>query len=175
MIRKMGKLFLPVLLCALVLLCGSPAKATEERDVLRLPSELKIIEEKAFFENTSLDEVVLPEGILKIEYNAFKNSTNLSKVNIPSTCTYLAYGVFANCNKVESVFIPLECQLQVTSGSTGNTAFDGWTKEQKIYVEADLFDISGFWGEVASSSGFARYFTGNNATFVFNYVPENIN
>ena len=46
----------------LCLCITAPAAA----DVSKLPEGLKVIEDEAFYEDTSLDEVVLPEGIEKI-------------------------------------------------------------------------------------------------------------
>ena len=136
-----------------------------------LPSTALFIPNNCFKNCTALEEVVLNEGLTKIEYYAFRGCEKLSKITIPSTLTYMAYGAFADCTSIKSMYIPLECQIQVTSG-VGNTPWDGWTAEQTVYVEGTLFDITGFWGEVNSSTGFFRYYTNNNATFVFGYEPE---
>ncbi len=53
-------------------------------DVLTLPSGTKVIEEYAFYGDTSIDEVFLPEGIEEIGDYAFAQS-GLTKINLPST------------------------------------------------------------------------------------------
>ena len=58
-------------------------------DVLTLPSGTKVIEEYAFYGNTSIDEVVLPEGIEEIGDYAFAES-GLTKINLPATLENIA-------------------------------------------------------------------------------------
>ena len=51
----------------------------------------------------------------------------------------------------------------------GDSAFAGWTSDQKVYVIASLYDITGYWYEMVSSSSFKGYWTGTEAEFVFEY------
>lgn len=53
---------------------------------LTLPSDLKIIEEEAFYGDKSLDKVVLPDGVKAIGRNAFANSS-IKSINLPSSIT----------------------------------------------------------------------------------------
>ena len=76
-----------ILVTALFLICTAAACA----DTLTLPASLTVIEEEAFFGNTSLDEVVLPEGLTEIRADAFAGSS-LSSINLPSTLTSIADG-----------------------------------------------------------------------------------
>ncbi len=72
----LGKI-IATLLCLMMI---TPSLA----DVLTLPSGTKVIEEYAFYGDTSLDEVVLPEGIEEIGEYAFAES-GLKKINLPSS------------------------------------------------------------------------------------------
>ena len=62
---------LSLLLCALLL----GGAAAEEYGILTLPAGLKVIEEEAFLNDTSLEAVVIPEGTARIDSMAFAGSS----------------------------------------------------------------------------------------------------
>lgn len=62
-------------------------------DTLSLPGSLTVIEEEAFYGDTSLDEVVLPEGITEIGSLAFAESS-LRTVNLPISLNSIADDAF---------------------------------------------------------------------------------
>ena len=72
-------------------------------DVFTLPTALKVIGDRAFYNNTSMTEVVIPEGATSIGEEAFANST-VTKVTIPSTVTTIGADAFANSDLTEIVF-----------------------------------------------------------------------
>lgn len=71
-----------------------PSPAAEEQSVLRLPTSLKSIEEEAFYQDTSLQEVILPDGVETIGARAFAESS-LTKINLPSTLTLIDDSAFS--------------------------------------------------------------------------------
>ena len=78
------KRFIILLISIMALLC-----VAAHADTLTLPSSLTIIEEEAFYGDTSLDTVILPEGITEIRSGAFTGSS-VSTINLPTTLTSIA-------------------------------------------------------------------------------------
>ncbi len=68
-------------------------------DVLRLPSQLEIIDFEAFSGSSSLDEVELPEGLVSIGSRAFADSS-LRKINLPGSLNFIANNAFDGPDKV---------------------------------------------------------------------------
>ena len=66
---------------------------------LTLPDGVTVIEEQAFYGDTSLDEVVLPEGIVSIGPKAFANSS-IHRIYLPASLRNIAIDAFSNCEKV---------------------------------------------------------------------------
>ena len=96
MMRSLKKFFtIAVLMIATLFILGAAQAAT-----LTLPADTKVIEEEAFYGDTSLDEVVLPEGIERIGERAFANSS-LRKINLPDSLQYVADNAFDNCVNLE--------------------------------------------------------------------------
>ena len=61
--------------CILVLMCSVAAATKGDTGVLMFPAALQIIEEEAFYGNTSVDKVVIPAGTTEIRSKAFAYST----------------------------------------------------------------------------------------------------
>ena len=66
-------------------------------DQLILPASLGIIDEEAFFGDTSLDEVVLPASLERINAKAFAGSA-VRRINLPASLVYIADDAFADCS-----------------------------------------------------------------------------
>ena len=81
---------------SILLLAATVAHA----DTLTLPSSLTIIEEEAFYADTSLDTVILPEGITEIKAGAFAGSS-LSSINLPTTLTSIADDALPSPGSIE--------------------------------------------------------------------------
>ena len=61
---------------------------------MKLPSALTVIEEQAFYGDTSITELVLPEGTKRIEAQAFKECSSLTYAIIPESVEYIADDAF---------------------------------------------------------------------------------
>ena len=61
---------------------------------IKLPAAIKVVEEQAFENNTSVDKVVLPEGATTIKSKAFKGATALERAVIPESVTSIADDAF---------------------------------------------------------------------------------
>ncbi len=86
---KHNRIFRMLIATLLCLTMVTPSLA----DVLILPAKVKIISEEAFYEDTSLDEVVLPEGVEEIGPRAFARSS-VTKINLPDSLTEIADDAF---------------------------------------------------------------------------------
>ena len=59
-----------------------------------LPAAIKVVEEKAFENNTSVDKIVLPDGATTIKSQAFKGATALERAVIPASVNSIADDAF---------------------------------------------------------------------------------
>lgn len=85
-----------LILASIIMLLSAIAYA----ETLTLPASLEVVEEEAFYGDTSLDAVILPEGITEIQANAFAKSS-LSSINLPSTLTTIGEGALPAPGTVE--------------------------------------------------------------------------
>ncbi len=69
-----------LVVCLVGILCMT---ASAGADTLELPAGLTVIEEYAFYGDTSITGVVLPEGLKEIGDYAFAGCTNLTEINLP--------------------------------------------------------------------------------------------
>lgn len=139
---------------------------------VEIPSKVKNIFGSAFMDCANLVSVILNEGLETLGTistggnptgNVFKNCVNLETITLPKSLQSIGSCTFQNCNKIKSLVIYQNCI------TIGDSAFAGWTSDQKVYVIASLYDITGYWYEIVSSSTFKGYWTGTEAEFVFEY------
>ena len=64
-------------------------------------NDLKIINPSAFNSCSSLDNVIIPDGVEAIFDGAFNRCTNLKKISIPDSIKTLGHYVFDYCNNLE--------------------------------------------------------------------------
>lgn len=165
---------------------------------ITLPTELKTIQTSAF-QNTGLTSVKIPSKVTNIFGSAFENCANLVSVELnegletlgvvgstgsnptgkvfkdcvnlefitlPKSLISIGSNTFENCTKIKSIVIYDDCII------VGAHAFSGWTSEQKVYIIASKYDITGSWYDNISttySSGFLKYWSGAGCEFVFEY------
>ena len=131
---------------------------------------LTLIGSSAFANCVALTSVTLPEGLLTL--GGFSGCVNLASINIPSTVTTIYSDTFDNCTALKSIVLPASLE-------TVSFAFEGWTAEQTIYVEAGAADVYNLWA-TDSDSGFASFldksysgpFYQMDAKIVWNYTPD---
>lgn len=88
---KLGRrILLLVVILALLLSDGSVLAAT---NTLTMPAALQIIDEEAFYGDTSINKVILPNGVTEIHARAFSNSA-LSEINLPDSLTFIDDSAF---------------------------------------------------------------------------------
>ena len=91
--RDMKKTVQWVLLLAILLLALLPCALADEENVLVLPKDLKVIDEEAFYGDTSISKVIVPEGVTTIGKKAFAESS-LIVIELPDTLTTVAEDAF---------------------------------------------------------------------------------
>ena len=89
-----------LMLCTIVFCCAGALSA--RADILRLPSGLRVIEQRAFFRATALDEVTLSEGATEIRSEAFALST-LRRITLPLSLTFIADDAFEGCGQLYAI------------------------------------------------------------------------
>lgn len=143
---------------------------------VKTPSKVKNIFGSAFLECKNLVSVELNEGLETLGTvsttnptgSVFKNCINLETVILPKSLQSIGSFTFQNCNKIKSLIIYSNCT------AVGESAFFGWKSEQKIYVVASLYEITGYWYEALSSSTYKGYWHDCEAEFVFEYNENEI-
>ena len=81
----------------------------ETRDIekIYLTDSIKTICEKAFFNVTTLTDVVFGKGLTYIETQAFNGCTGLTKIILPSSLTNIGDKAFSSCTSIKEVTIPV--------------------------------------------------------------------
>ncbi len=129
-------------------------KKSYEKDVTELADNL-------FYENDTLDEVVIPSTCIKVGNYAFYNCRNLKKVTIPSSVQELGEGAFEYCSGLTSVTIPsmiteikrhaffkctalseLEFMLPSTVQTIGPSAFSGCSALTSVTIPTSVQNIT---------------------------------
>lgn len=95
---KLRKLVIWIL--ALILIRVDTCAFAQVLAVLELPKALEVIDDEAFFGDSSLYKVNVPEGTVEIGNKAFANSA-LSKITLPSTLKTIADDAFEGCTDLE--------------------------------------------------------------------------
>ena len=73
-----------------------------------IPEGTTEIEEKAFYNDTSLECVVIPKGVSKIGKFAFMNCTSLTTVILPFSVNEIGSDTFKECLKLTVIYVPAE-------------------------------------------------------------------
>lgn len=129
MMRSLKKVFtIAVLMSAVLFILGIAQAST-----LTLPADTKVIEEEAFYGDTSLDEVVLPDQIKRIESKAFSKSS-VKTVFLPDSLEFIADDAFDRDADINMTAIP------------GSNAYiwavdHGFIKETDIIIPSNAGDF----------------------------------
>ena len=74
-------------------------------ELMQLPDSLKIIQNSAFKDCSSLFEINLPAGLVKIGSDAFRNCTKLADIHLPASLTNIGDKAFVNCPSLETLSV----------------------------------------------------------------------
>jgi hypothetical protein len=69
-------------------------------------SSIRMIEERALSNCSTLSEIRLPEGIRKVDNKMFKGFANLQTIHLPSTIVSIGEEAFAGCKQLERIILP---------------------------------------------------------------------
>ena len=138
---------------------GSDGKAVKLTKTFRKP--ITELADNVFYQNDTLEEVVIPSTLKKVGNYAFYNCRNLKKIIIPSSVEELGEGAFEYCTSLQSVTIPstlteikrhafFECtalsdlkfMLPSTVKKIGPSAFSGCTSLSAVTIPASVEDIN---------------------------------
>ncbi len=88
-----------IIMTVIVLVVGLLVLYAAQAAELRLPADLKRIEERAFYGDTSLNAVIVPDGTEVIGSEAFANS-GVKTVTLPGSLYSIADNAFAGCDSL---------------------------------------------------------------------------
>ena len=122
---------------------GIKFAVTEETKVV-IPDIIKIgdkvyriteVHEKAFYDNTSLKEVVISKNISKIGNSAFEGCLNLKKVTLQEGLVTIGNKAFKDCSALTSITLPSTVQ------KIGAYAFENCVKMTSVTLNEGLLKI----------------------------------
>lgn len=99
------------------------------RELIRtveLQGGISVIADHAFYNCTSLEEIVLPEGLEEIRYGAFSWCSGLRTIELPEAVIRVEEGTFKECTGLETVVFKGKVQY------IGKEAFKGCTALKEI-------------------------------------------
>jgi len=111
----------------------------------------------AFYDNTTVEEVIIPDGVENIDFSAFENCTSLKKITIPNSVKYIYDWAFSGCISLVDVKIPDSVEY-VGAHVLEDTSFfnnaKNWT-DGVLYSGVALIDTDGevLVGEYAIKEG----------------------
>ena len=108
-----------------------------------VPSTVKTIGEKAFYNNKYLKSVVLSNGLETISQSAFSNS-KIESVFIPQSVNTIKYWAFLNCNSLTSVKVAKSTPIKLT-----NNVFPSTTTLYVPQGSKEVYSSSDYWKDVA--------------------------
>lgn len=80
-----------------------------------VPDTVEIIDEYAFADNTNLRKVVLPSSLKRIEFRAFFQCEKLAIINLPENLEYIGEGCFELSFEINRLIIPMSMKSIPTS------------------------------------------------------------
>lgn len=74
-------------------------------EVVKIPSEVKIISYGTFMDRTEIKAVIFPEGLISIDEYAFYGCSDICEVVLPESLQRVGRLAFGNCSKMEILYI----------------------------------------------------------------------
>ena len=133
-----------------------------------IPSNIKSIGDRAFFDCSVLTSVAIPDSVMRIGSYAFGNCRGLTSVTIGKGVTRIRDHAFYYCRGLESITIP----DSVTS--IGDFAFEGCKRLTSITIGNNVKSIG--WNAFVYCSGLTSVTIGNGVISIgdeaFKYCKE---
>ncbi len=99
---------------------------------------VKAIGDSAFYQCTSITDVILPNTITSLGYAAFYRCLNLTSIHIPNTVTTIEGSTFYLCSNLTSITIPNTVTI------IGNSAFYGCTGITSLTIPSSVTFIDDY-------------------------------
>ena len=71
-----------------------------------IPSYVKNIYNRAFYECANIEKVSLPDGVVMIYYGAFGYCYNLTEITLPESLISIGYRAFGDCKNLSNIILP---------------------------------------------------------------------
>lgn len=81
----------------------------KELTELEVREGTKIICDHAFYDNKTIEKIILPASIKNIGESAFAGCINLKSINIPEGVTELKASTFRDCKSLQTIELPSTC------------------------------------------------------------------
>jgi len=94
-----------------------------------IPNTITAIQQRDFYQRTSLTSVTIPGSVTSIGEEAFYDCKSLTSVTIPNSVTNIGDRAFTNCTSLRSITIPNSVSF------IGGGAFSGCTSLSSITVD----------------------------------------
>ena len=79
----------------------------EKNDTIYIiPNGVTSIRERAFYDCSSLINIIIPESVTSIRESAFLGCSSLTNITIPDSVTNIGTYVFSNCSNLTNITIP---------------------------------------------------------------------
>lgn len=78
---------------------------------IKIPNNVKIIEENVFSGCHNLIDVKLPKKLQEIKLNTFKDCFSLKKITMPKGIKYIRHGAFHSCKNLKKIVLPKKLEV----------------------------------------------------------------
>ena len=112
-------------------LLACSAAATGE---ISIPNSVTSIEDRAFWECSSITSIIFPNSVTSIGGGAFYNCSSLTSINIPNSVTSIGSSAFTDCSSLASIIIPNSII------NIHQNAFYGCCKLSSIVISDKIFE-----------------------------------
>lgn len=143
-----------IVCCLMMILLGACLISSASADSLVLPSALMEIEDEVFYNDTSIDKVILPDGLEIIGRKAFAGSS-ITRIYLPDSITSIADNAFEGCTGL------------VGFGPDHTVASDFFDNKAYLTFEREATSVEFFTFEaIDSETCRITEYTGNDSTVI---------
>lgn len=120
-----------------------------------------IIGSNAFYDCSSLENLVLSENLTTIQAYAFKDCYSLSSIDLPSSVTSLGDYAFSGCQQLKKIELPSSVE------TVGQSAFDGCSNIEEMTLPK-IYNNNAYGG------AYFNYLFGGYNENASDYVPQSL-